>query len=147
MHCLTREECDRGVIAASAGNHAQGVAYHASLLGVSATIVMPLHTPLIKIANTKSYGANVVLHGTSFDEAYTEARRLQKEKGMIFIHPFDDFDVMAGQGTIGLEILEQNPYIDTVVIPIGGGGLISGISVALKVSFVNYRFYNYSLGS
>ena len=93
---------------------------------------MPLSTPLIKIANTQSYGANVVLAGSNFDEAYAEARRLEKEENRVFVHPFDDYDVMAGQGTIGLELLEQNPYLDTVVVPIGGGGLISGIAVALK---------------
>jgi threonine dehydratase len=129
---LTEDEKKKGVIAASAGNHAQGVAYFAGKLGINATIVMPETTPLIKISSTKNYGANVVLKGIAFDEAFAEATRLQKEKELVFIHPFNDRKIMAGQGTIGLEILEQNPYIDTVVVPIGGGGLISGVSCAIK---------------
>jgi threonine dehydratase len=129
---LTEDEKKKGVIAASAGNHAQGVAYFAGKLGINATIVMPETTPLIKVSSTKKYGANVVLKGIAFDEAFAEATRLQKEKELVFIHPFNDQKIMAGQGTIGLEILEQNPYIDTVVVPIGGGGLISGVSCAIK---------------
>ena len=129
---LTEEQKKKGVIAASAGNHAQGVAYFDGQLGINATIVMPETTPLIKISSTKNYGANVVLKGIAFDEAFAEATRLQKEKELVFIHPFNDQKIMAGQGTIGLEILEQNPYIDTVIVPIGGGGLISGVSCAIK---------------
>jgi threonine dehydratase len=129
---LTPEERAKGVIAASAGNHAQGVAYHAGRLSVLSTIVMPETTPLIKVQSTRSYGAKVVLFGANYDEAYTEARRIQEATGAVFVHPFDDDDVIAGQGTIGLELLEQNPYLETVVVPIGGGGLISGVATALK---------------
>jgi len=129
---LSDEEKKKGVVAASAGNHAQGVAYHSSLLGVNATIYMPQTTPLIKVNNTRNYGANVVLFGTSFDDASAEAQRVVKEEGKVFVHPFDDFEVMAGQGTIGLELLEQNPDLDTIIVPIGGGGLISGIACAVK---------------
>ncbi len=130
---LSAEEKARGVIAASAGNHAQGLAYHARKLGVKATIVMPERTPLIKVTRTRDeYGANVILKGTNFDEAYTEAVRLQQEHNLVFVHPFNDAQVIAGQGTIGLELLEQTPFMDMVVVPIGGGGLISGIGCALK---------------
>ena len=129
---LTAAEREHGVIAASAGNHAQGVAYHAGRLGIPATIVMPERTPLIKVQNTRSFGAKTVLSGGNFDEAYAESRRLQKEKNLTFVHPFDDEMVIAGQGTIGLELLEQNPYLEVVIVPIGGGGLISGIAAAIK---------------
>jgi threonine dehydratase len=129
---LGEEERARGLIAASAGNHAQGVAYHAGRLGVKATIVMPETTPIMKVANTRAHGAKVVLHGSSYDEAYAEARRLEQAEGLTFVHPFDDPLVIAGQGTIGLEILEQVPDVEAVVVPIGGGGLVSGIAVALK---------------
>ena len=121
-----------GIVAASAGNHAQGVSYHASRLGIDATIVMPEATPLIKVRNTRNYGADVILHGADFDDAYAHAVALGNERGSVFVHPFDDPAVIAGQGTIGLELLEQNPYLDCVVVPIGGGGLVSGIAVALK---------------
>jgi len=129
---LTAEERSRGVIAASAGNHAQGVAAHAGRLGIPATIVMPDRTPLIKVQNTRSFGAKVVLAGANFDEAYAESRRLQEQHGYTFVHPFDDDMVIAGQGTIALELLEQNPYLESVIVPVGGGGLISGIAVAIK---------------
>jgi threonine dehydratase len=129
---LTAEERARGVIAASAGNHAQAVAYHCGRLGISATIVMPERTPLVKVTSTRSHGATVVLSGTNFDEAYQQALEIQKAENRVFVHPFNDRLIMAGQGTIGLELLEQNPYLEMVVVPIGGGGLISGISVALK---------------
>jgi threonine dehydratase len=130
---LSPEEKARGVIAASAGNHAQGLAYHALKLGVKATIVMPERTPLIKVSRTRDeYGARVILKGTNFDEAYAEARRIQEEQNLVFVHPFDDPHVIAGQGTIGLELLEQTPFADMVVVPIGGGGLISGVACALK---------------
>lgn len=131
---LTGEERSRGVIAASAGNHAQGVAFHAGRLGIPATIVMPEATPLIKVQNTRSYGARVVLSGANFDEAYVEARRIQEKEGLTFVHPFDDHMIIAGQGTVGLELLEQVPDLQTVIVPIGGGGLISGVAVALKES-------------
>lgn len=129
---LSEEEKKRGVIASSAGNHAQGVAYAAQKLGIKATIVMPKTTPLIKVAATKSYGANVVLHGNYYDEAYTKAKELQEENNYVFVHPFDDLDVIAGQGTIGLEILEDLKDVDCIVVPVGGGGLISGIAAAAK---------------
>lgn len=129
---LTAEERARGVVCASAGNHAQGVAYHASRLSIPATIVMPDRTPLIKVQNTRGHGARVVLHGASFDEAYEEAKRLEQAEGLVFVHPFDDDQVIAGQGTIGLEILEQVPEVDTVVVAVGGGGLIAGVSIAVK---------------
>jgi len=131
---LTPVQAARGVIAASAGNHAQGVAYHATKRGIRAVIVMPLTTPLVKVTATRDFGAEVVLHGASYDEAHVEALRLCAEQGMTFIHPFDDPDVMAGQGTIGLELLEQVPQLEAVVVPIGGGGLIGGIACAIKES-------------
>lgn len=124
----------KGVITASAGNHAQGVAFSAAQAGVPATIVMPKTTPLIKIENTRRLGGRVVLAGEIFDEACDEARRLEAEEGLVFVHPFDDDEVIAGQGTIGLEILEQVPDVEIVVVPVGGGGLISGIATAIKES-------------
>ena len=129
---LTEEQRKRGLIASSAGNHAQGVAYSANRLGIEATIVMPRTTPLIKVQATREYGSNVILSGECYDEAYEEAKKLEKEKGYIFIHPFDDVEIMAGQGTIALEILEELKDIDAILVPIGGGGLISGIAVAAK---------------
>jgi threonine dehydratase len=129
---ISAADRDRGLIAASAGNHAQAVAYHAGRLGAKATIVMPEATPIMKVANTRAHGARVVLHGANYDEAYAEARRLEHVEKLTFVHPFDDPDVIAGQGTIGLEILEQEPDLDAVVVPIGGGGLVSGIGAAVK---------------
>ncbi|HEX9243107.1 MAG TPA: threonine ammonia-lyase [Anaeromyxobacter sp.] len=123
---------DRGLIAASAGNHAQAVAYHAGRLGLRATIVMPEATAIMKVANTRAHGARVVLHGANYDEAYAEARRLEQVERLTFIHPFDDPDVMAGQGTIAVEVLAQEPGTDAIVVPIGGGGLIAGIAAAAK---------------
>jgi threonine dehydratase len=125
-------ERDRGLIAASAGNHAQAVAFHAGRLGVKATIVMPEATPIMKVANTRAHGARVVLHGANYDEAYAEARRLEQVEKLTFVHPFDDPDVIAGQGTIALEILAQEPGVDAIVVPIGGGGLVSGVGAAVK---------------
>ncbi|ACL66927.1 threonine dehydratase [Anaeromyxobacter dehalogenans 2CP-1] len=122
----------RGLIAASAGNHAQGVAYHAGRLGVKATIVMPESTPIMKVANTRAHGARIVLHGANYDEAYAEARRLEQAEGLTFVHPFDDPRIIAGQGTVGLEILDQVPEVDAILVPIGGGGLASGVAVAAK---------------
>ena len=130
---LSEEERSRGVVASSAGNHAQGVAYAAQLLGAKATLVMPDTTPIIKIEATKSYGANVVLHGSTYDEAYQKARELETIHGYVFIHPFDDLDVIVGQGTVALEILDEFPDVDTIIVPIGGGGLISGIAFAAKI--------------
>ena len=131
---LTPEQAARGVVAASAGNHAQGVAYHATKRGIRALIVMPLATPLVKVTATRGFGAEVVLHGANYDEACEEATRLCAAEGMTFIHPFDDAAVMAGQGTIGLELLEQVPKLEAVVVPIGGGGLIGGVACAIKES-------------
>jgi len=131
---LTPEQAARGVIAASAGNHAQGVAYHATKRGIRALIVMPLTTPLVKVTATRGFGAEVLLHGANYDEACAEAVRLCDEQHLTFIHPFDDPGVMAGQGTIGLELLEQVPQLEAVVVPIGGGGLIGGIACAIKES-------------
>ena len=121
-----------GVIAASAGNHAQGVAHHAQRLGLRAVIVMPVTTPMVKVERTRGFGAEVVLHGDTFDEARDRALVLAAEQGLHFIHPFDDLLVMAGQGTIGVEMLQEQPTIDTLVIAVGGGGLISGISTAVR---------------
>ncbi len=130
---LSDEAKQRGLIASSAGNHAQGVAYAAKKLGVKATICMPAHTPLIKVDATKAHGAEVVLHGEVYDEAYAKAVELQKSEGYTFVHPFDDEDVMEGQGTIALEILDELPDVDYILVPIGGGGLISGIACAAKL--------------
>ncbi|HZW92362.1 MAG TPA: threonine ammonia-lyase [Candidatus Eremiobacteraceae bacterium] len=129
---LTPEERSQGVIAASAGNHAQAVAYHATNLGIRARIVMPLATPLIKVSATRGYGGEVVLHGANYDEAYDEAMRLSAQDHLTFVHAFNDDTVIAGQGTLGLELLEQHPDLEAVVVPIGGGGLIAGIGCALK---------------
>lgn len=129
---LTEPEAKKGVLAASAGNHAQGVALAASKQGIKAKIFMPEKTPKAKIQATRGYGANIVLTGESFQEAYEAAIKDQKETGATFIHPFDDIDVMAGQGTVALEMLEQQPDLDTIIVPIGGGGLISDIAVAAK---------------
>jgi threonine dehydratase len=138
---LSEKERAAGVIAASAGNHAQGVAYHARRLKIAATIVMPQTTPLVKVSATKSFGANVVLHGSNYDEAYAEAMRIGAEHGYAFIHPFDDDDVIAGQGTIGLELVEQNPYLDAVVIAVGGGGLAAGVALAIKETNPRIKIY------
>jgi threonine dehydratase len=132
LSLLTPEEAKRGVVAASAGNHAQGVAYHATRLGVRSIIVMPLATPLVKVTATREFGAEVVLHGANYDEACAEATRLCESQGMVFLHPFDDAAVMAGQGTIGLEMMEQIAGLEAVIVPIGGGGLIGGIACAIK---------------
>lgn len=130
---LTEAEKACGVIAASAGNHAQGVALAAQRLGIKAVIVMPRHTPLIKVEATRQYGAEVVLAGEVYDEAYEKACELQREHGYVFVHPFDDEDVIEGQGTIALEILEELPNADIILVPIGGGGLISGVAAAAKL--------------
>ena len=130
---LTEEEKKRGVIAASAGNHAQGVALAAQKLGIKAVIVMPKHTPLIKVEATKRYGADVILTGEVYDEAYEYAKKLQEKEGYTFVHPFDDEDVIEGQGTIALEVLDELPNADIILVPIGGGGLISGIASAAKL--------------
>ncbi len=132
MLTLSDAERAKGVIAVSAGNHAQGVAYHAQRMGVPAVIVMPRFTPTVKVANTRRFGAEVVLAGDTFDDAKARGYELAQERGLIMIHPYDDEAVMAGQGTVALEMLEDQPELDTLVIAIGGGGLISGISTAAK---------------
>jgi threonine dehydratase len=129
---MTDAEKAQGVVTASAGNHAQAVAYHASRLGIASTVVMPEFTPLIKVANTRGYGARVIQQGATLSDGVKEVHRLVSEEGLTLVHAFDDDAVIAGQGTIGLELLEQVPDLDTVVVPIGGGGIISGISVAVK---------------
>ncbi len=131
---LSPEQRAQGVIAASAGNHAQGLAYHAHRLGVPATIVMPTNTPIVKVTQTEGHGATVVLEGDTFDAAYAHARVLEAERGYTFIHPFDDVRVIAGQGTVAIEMLEDVPAIDTFVTPIGGGGLISGMAVVARAA-------------
>ncbi len=132
LSSLTSDERARGVIAASAGNHAQGVAYHAQRLGIPATIVMPVHAPAVKIERTRDFGATVILEGQNFDEAKAAAYRVAAERALVFVHAYDDPAVIAGQGTIGLEMLAVQPQLDTLVVPIGGGGLIGGIAAAAK---------------
>ena len=129
---LTADERRRGVIAASAGNHAQAVAYHATKRGIAAQICMPLTTPLVKVSATREYGAEVILAGANYDETCQEALRRCREGNLTFIHPFDDDAVIAGQGTLGLETLEQHPEIEVLVIPVGGGGLVGGVACAVK---------------
>ena len=138
---LSADERARGVIAASAGNHAQGVSYHAGRHGVRARIVMPLPTPLTKVSATRAYGAEVVLHGTNYDEAYGKAMELSQQDSLVLIHAFDDESVIAGQGTLGLEILQQHPDIEVIVSPIGGGGLIGGVACAVKESRPSVKVY------
>lgn len=121
-----------GVIAASAGNHAQGLAYHATRLGIPSTIVMPRNTPTVKVTQTEGHGATVILEGETFDAAYAHARKLEAEQGLTFVHPFDDTRIIAGQGTVALEMLEDVPEIDMLVVPLGGGGLISGMATVAK---------------
>jgi threonine dehydratase len=136
---LTDEERTRGVITASAGNHAQAVAYHASRLGVQAEICMPIYTPLVKVTATRSWGAKVILFGNNYDEALEEARRRERDEKLVFVHAFDDDAVIAGQGVIGLELLEQIPNVEAVVVPVGGGGLIGGVACAVKESRPDVR--------
>jgi threonine dehydratase len=141
LMAMSPEDRARGVICASAGNHAQAVAYHAQRLGVVATIVMPEVTPLVKVQATKGFGARVILHGANFDEASERAREIEAAEHLTFVHAFDDELVQAGQGTIGLELLEQNPYLEAVVIAVGGGGLIGGIAVAIKETNPRIKVY------
>ena len=129
---LTDTERACGVVAASAGNHAQAVAYHGKRLGIPVTIVMPVSTPTMKVTQTEGHGATVILHGERFDDAHAHAKQLEADQGLVFVHPFDDPAVIAGAGTIALEMLAAVPDLDTLVIPIGGGGLISGIATAAK---------------
>lgn len=132
--CMTETDRQRGVIAASAGNHAQGVSYHAGRHGVRAVICMPLTTPLIKVSATRGYGADVILHGANYDEAFDEALRRSQQDQLTLVHAFDDDVVIAGQGTLGLEILEQVSDVEALIVPIGGGGLIGGIACAVRES-------------
>jgi threonine dehydratase len=129
---MSAEQRAAGIVAASAGNHAQGLAFVAKRYGVAATIVMPLGTPLIKVSSTRAHGPKVVLHGDNYDEAAAEARRRAETRGLTLVHPFDDEAIIAGQGTVGLELLEQVPDLDVVIAPIGGGGLIAGVGLAVK---------------
>lgn len=129
---LDKATRERGVIAASAGNHAQGLAYHGARLGIPVTIVMPVPTPIIKVMQTEGHGATIVLHGETFDEAYAHALELAAERSLVFAHPFDDLDIIAGQGTVALEMLADAPEIDTLVVPVGGGGLLSGVGTAAR---------------
>ena len=129
---LTDDERRRGVIAASAGNHAQAVAFHGKRLGIPVTIVMPAPTPTIKVMQTEGHGARVLLHGAMFDDAYKRAREMEAAEGLVFVHPFDDPDIIAGAGTLGIEMLEEAPELETLVIPIGGGGLMSGVATAAR---------------
>jgi threonine dehydratase len=129
---LTAEQRQKGVIAASAGNHALGLAYHGQQMGVPVTVLMPKWAPMVKVTNTRSFGANVELHGEGFDDCYREAKKQAKERELAFVPGFDDEDIIAGQGTIGLEVLEQVPGVDAVFVPVGGGGLIAGVGAAIK---------------
>jgi threonine dehydratase len=136
---LTDAERRQGVVTASAGNHAQAVALHASRLGVLATVVMPEGTPLVKVQATESHGARVIIHGSGYDAAAERAAELARESGAVYVHPFDDLEVMAGQGTIALELLEQLPDFDAVIVPVGGGGLIAGIATVLRDKLPHVR--------
>ncbi len=138
---LTPDERQRGVVTASAGNHAQAVAYHGARLGVPVEVVMPMETPLIKVVNTRRYGASVRFHGATLSESMEEARRIEHEQQMTLVHAFDDERVIAGQGTIGLELLEQLPAFTAIVVPIGGGGLISGIALAVREQRPDVRVF------
>ncbi len=138
---LSGAELARGLVCSSAGNHAQGVAYAARVVGAKAHVVMPETAPLAKVIATQAYGAEVILHGRIYDEAYAHARELEKTNGYTFVHPYEDPHVIAGQGTIGLELLEQIPDLESVVVSIGGGGLISGLATAIKASRPNVRVY------
>lgn len=141
MGSMSEEQKRHGVVASSAGNHAQGVALGAKKFGAKAHIVMPITSPIVKVNATRSYGAEVILHGDFYDEAYAKARELEKEKGYVFVHPYEDPKIIAGQGTIGLELLEDIKDLDSIVIPIGGGGLISGIATAAKALNPNIKIF------
>jgi threonine dehydratase len=141
LELLTPEERARGVITASAGNHAQAVARHAQRLGIAAHVVMPETTPLVKIQSTRKFGAHVELSGRSYDEAAERAAALASERDLVYVHPFDDLRVMAGQGTLGLELLQQEPDVEAVVVPVGGGGLLAGVACALKESAPHVAVY------
>lgn len=136
---LDDEQKQKGVVTASAGNHAQGVAYHATRLGIRATVFMPQHAPIVKITQTEGYGATVTLVGENFDDAHAAAKQFSKERGSFYLHAFDDDAVIAGQGTIGLELILEVPSIDVVIVPVGGGGLMAGVSTAIKSQHPNIR--------
>lgn len=136
---MSSDEREKGLITASAGNHAQGVAYAAKLYGVPATIVMPTTTPLIKVNRTKGYGANVILHGSVYDEACQKALELAEKSGATFVHPFNDETVATGQGTIAMEIFKELPTVDIILVPIGGGGLAAGVSTLAKLLNPNIK--------
>jgi threonine dehydratase len=138
---LSKEDLTHGLVASSAGNHAQGVAYAARQVGAKAYVVMPESAPLAKVIATQAYGAEVILQGRIYDEAYSYARELEKKHGYTFVHPYEDPLVIAGQGTLGLEVLEQVPDLESIVVPIGGGGLISGVATAIKAKKPNVRIY------
>lgn len=138
---LTQEQKDRGLVTASAGNHAQGVAYAAQAAGVPATIIMPTTTPLVKVNNTKDYGANVILHGEVFDEAAQLAAKMAQEEGLTYVHPFNDLEIATGQGTMAYEIFQDLPDVDIILVPIGGGGLAAGVSTLAKLLNPNVRVY------
>ena len=141
MLSLSQEELRKGIVACSAGNHAQGVAFAASKVGAKSYIVMPETAPLAKVLATRAYGAEVIQHGRVFDDSYQYALELEKKHGYTFVHPFEDPLIIAGQGTVGLEILEQIPDVDSIVMPIGGGGLISGVAIAVKKYRPNVKIY------
>ncbi len=141
MLCLSKDELNKGIVASSAGNHAQGVAHAATTLGAKARVVMPETSPLVKVMATQRYGAEVILKGRIYDESYAYARELEAEHGYTFVHPYEDPLIIAGQGTLGLEIMEQLPDVDSVVIPIGGGGLISGVATAVKALRPSCKIY------
>ncbi|MCC7072224.1 MAG: threonine ammonia-lyase [Deltaproteobacteria bacterium] len=144
---LDAAEGKRGVVCASAGNHAQGVAFHAQRLGIAATIVMPVGTPLIKVSRTQALGAAVVLAGENYDDAFDEAQRIERERGAIYVHAYDDDAIIAGQGTVGLEIAEQVPDVEVLVVPVGGGGLIAGTALALKTRVPHARVVGVQVAS
>ena len=141
LTAMTSDERKHGVVCASAGNHAQGVAYHSTRLGIDSKIVMPEATPLMKVQNTRRFGGNVILHGANYDDAFDEATRIAQAEGRLVVHAFDDELVMAGQGTIGLELIEQNPYLEAVVLAVGGGGLAAGVAVAIKETNPRIKIY------
>lgn len=136
---LDKKEAKRGVVAASAGNHGMAVAFHSKRLGIPSTIVMPVHAPLIKVTSVQRYGARTLLHGADYDAAFEEAKRISSDDRLTLIHSFDDPSVVAGQGTLGIELHEQNPDLDAVIVPVGGGGLIGGVALALKELSPNIR--------
>jgi threonine dehydratase len=137
--CLSAEQRARGVVAASAGNHALGLAFHGGILGVRVTVVMPENAPAVKIARCRGLGAEVLLHGLRFEDAQSFARDFSEQSGAVHLHPFDDLNVMAGQGTMALEILDQRPELDTLVVPVGGGGLLAGVATVVKALRPNVR--------